>query len=233
EVIGSVIEALKTYGLYDDAIIIITGDHGTTLRRECWPLGDYIYDPVDVGELDNTHSSLYDVDLRVPFIIKSPNLPSEAVGKVLDGQVRAIDMAPTVLDLCGVPKSDINPAMDGISLAESVKNGRGHGKRAYSETVWSAYGMGSRQSLREENWKYIHYTSKGYEEFFDLQKDPLEQNNLIDRLRIHAPRWFKELREELHVNMIAEPKGIIRAEMPEEEKKAIEERLKRLGYVTE
>ncbi len=233
EVIGSVIEALKTYGLYDDAIIIITGDHGTTLRRECWPLGDYIYDPVDVGELDNTHSSLYDVDLKVPFIIKAPNLPPDAIGKIIDGQVRAIDMVPTILDLVGFPKEDISPSMDGVSLVESIKNGRGHGKRAYSETVWSAYGMGSRQSLREENWKYIRYLSSMYEEFFDLKKDPLEQNNLIDRLKFHAPKWLKQLREELHQNLIAEPKGIIRSEMPEEEKKAIEERLKRLGYVTD
>lgn len=230
EVIGSVIEALKEYGLYDNAIIIITGDHGTNLRQQCWPLGDYIYDPIDVGDLANTHSSLYDVDLRVPFIIKAPNLPENAIGKVIEGQVRSVDITPTVLDLLGIDKEQIKPPMDGESLVPYIKDLKGHGKRAYAETMWSAYGMGARQMLREDNWKYIRYLSSMYEEFFDLQKDPEEQTNLIDRLKYHAPKWFKFLREQLNDYLVAEPKGIVRAEMPEEEKKAIEERLRRLGY---
>lgn len=233
EVIGSVIEALKEYGLYDNALIIITSDHGTNLRQQCWPLGDYIYDPLEIADLANTHSSLYDVDLRVPFIIKAPNLPENAIGKVIEGQVRSIDITLTVLDLVGIDKEQIKPSMDGESLLPSMKNLRGHGKRAYAETVWSAYGMGVRQMLRENNWKYIRYLSSMHEEFFDLQKDPKEQINLIDRLKYHAPRWFKELREQLNDYLRAEPKGIARPEMPEKEKKAIGERLRRLGYVSE
>ena len=232
EVIGSVVEALKEYSLYDNALIIITSDHGTNLRQQSWPLGDYIYDPLDLRDIANTHSSLYDVDIRVPFIIKAPNLPPNAISKVLEGQVRSIDITPTVLDLAGIPKEQIKPPTDGISLVPSMKNLRGHGERAYAETVWSAYGMGARQMLREDNWKYIRYLSSMYEEFFDLQKDPKEQINLIDRLKYHAPKWFKSLREQLNDCLWAEPKGIIRDEMPEEEKKAIEERLRRLGYVS-
>lgn len=233
EVIGSVIETLKELGLYDDALIIITGDHGTSLRQECWPFGDYIYEPIDVGDLANTHSSLYDVDLKVPLIIKAPNIPENAKGKVIHGQVRSIDIAPTVLDLLGFPMDKVNPSMDGESLVPSMENLKGHGKRAYAETVWSAYGMGARQALREENWKYIRYASSICEEFFDLQKDPREQNNLIDRLKFHAPKWLKTLREQCNDLYRAEPKGIRRREMPEEEKKAVKERLRRLGYVTE
>jgi arylsulfatase A-like enzyme len=233
EVIGSVLEALKKLGLYENALIIITGDHGTTLRRECWPLGDYIYDPVDVGELDNTHSSLYDVDLRIPFIIKAPSFAKEVRGKIISGQVRSIDMAPTILDLVGVTPDQVRPEMDGESLVPCVEQLRGHGKLAYAETVWSAYGMGARQMLREDNWKYIRYLSSMHEEFFDLQKDPREQVNLIDRLRYHAPKWLRQLREEMNDYMRAEPKGIVRPEMREEEKEAIQRRLQRLGYVRE
>ena len=232
EVIGSVIAALKEHGLYDNALIVITGDHGTSLRQECWPLGDYIYEPVDVGDLANTHSSLYDVDLRIPFIIKAPNLPDKAIGTIIEGQVRSIDMAPTILELVGIPRDQIDPAMDGISLVPSVENLKGHGERAYAETVWAAYGMGVRQMLRENNWKYIRYLSSMYEEFFDLQKDPREQVNLIDRLKFHAPKWLKTLREQLNDNLREEPEGIKRAEMPEAEKKAVQERLRRLGYIS-
>jgi arylsulfatase A-like enzyme len=215
EVIGSVVKALKDAGLYDDALIVITGDHGTTLRHECWPFGDYIYDPVDLGDLPNTHSSLYDVDLKIPLIIKAPNIPEKARGKVIEGQVRSIDIAPTILDLLGFPMDKIDPPMDGESLVPCMENLRGHGKRAYAETVWSAYGMGARQAPREENWKYIRYTSSMYEEFFDLQKDPREQVNLIDRLKYHAPKWLKQLREQVNDLYKAEPKGIHRRQMPE------------------
>ena len=231
EVIGTVVEALKEYGLYESALIVITGDHGTNLREPCWPLGDYIYDPLDVGNLANTHSSLYDVDLRVPFIIKAPTLPTNAAGKIIEGQVRSIDITPTVLDLVGVDVGKIEPNMDGSSLVSSMKNLRGHGERAYAETVWSAYGMGARQMLREDNWKFIRYLSSMYEEFFDLQKDPKEQVNLIDRLKFHAPKWLGSLREQLNDYLRAEPKGITRAEMSQNEQKAISERLRRLGYI--
>jgi arylsulfatase A-like enzyme len=233
EVIGSVIETLKEVGLYDDALIIITGDHGTTLRRECWPIGDYIYEPLDVGELDNTHSSLYDVDLRIPFIIKYPGMPEKAKGQVIDGQVRSVDFVPTVLDVLGLPEDKIRDPFDGESVVPCLENLRGHGKRAYAETVWAVYGMGARQALREENWKYIKYASRMYEEFFDLKKDPLEQNNLIDRMKMHAPRWLQEMREQCNDAYRAMPKGVKYREMPEEEKKAIAERLRRLGYITE
>ena len=93
--------------------------------------------------------------------------------------------------------------------------------------------MGARQALREENWKYIRYSSKMYEEFFDLKKDPLEQNNLIDRMKMHAPRWLQELREHVNDNYRATDVGIKRREMPEDEKTAIAERLRRLGYTTD
>ena len=39
EIIGTVIATLKEVGHYDDALIVITGDHGTTLRREAGPWG--------------------------------------------------------------------------------------------------------------------------------------------------------------------------------------------------
>jgi hypothetical protein len=230
EVIGSVIETLKEVGLYDDALIIITGDHGTTLRRECWPMGDYIYEPLDVGELDNTHSSLYDVDLRVPFIIKYPGMPAKAKGKVIDGQVRSVDFVPTVLDILEFPKDKIRDPFDGESVVPCLEALRGHGKMAYSETVWSAYGMGARQSLREENYKYIKYASRMYEEFYDLKKDPREQVNLIDSMKMHAPRWLQQLREICNDNYRELDYGVKRREMDEAEKKAIAERLKRLGY---
>jgi uncharacterized protein YjiS (DUF1127 family) len=69
-----------------------------------------------------------------------------------------------------------------------------------------------------------------FEEFYDLQKDPLEQNNLIDKMKMHAPRWLQMMREVCNDNYRELDLGLKRREMPEEEKKAIAERLRRLGY---
>jgi len=231
-VIGGVIEELKAAGLYDDALIIIISDHGTTLRAKNWPMGDYIYEPLDVGDLTNTHSSLYDVDVHVPLIIKYPDMPAASKGKTIKGQVRTVDVPATVLDILGVPKEEW-PEMDGESLVPCIENLKGHGHRTYLETVWAAYGMGARQALREDNFKYIRYTSRMYEEFFDLTKDPAEQNNLIEAMKAHAPRWLQELREECNDHYRSEPRGIERREMPKEEQEALKARLKALGYITE
>ena len=140
---------------------------------------------------------------------------------------------PTILDIVDFPNDKYKDPFDGESLIPSIENLKGHGKRAYAETVWAAYGMGARQALREENWKYIKYATSMSEEFFDLRKDPLEQNNLIDKMKHYAPRWLKELREQCNDLYREMPKGVVYREMPEAEKAAIKARLKRLGYITE
>jgi arylsulfatase A-like enzyme len=160
-------------------------------------------------------------------------MPGKARGKVIDGQIRSCDLVPTILDILDFPKDKIRDPFDGESIVPCLENLRGHGKRAYSETVWAAYGMGARQSLREENWKYIRYASRMCEEFFDLRKDPAEQNNIVDRLKNHAPRWLQELREQVNDAYRALDFGVKRREMPDEDKKAVAQRLRKLGYTQE
>jgi len=231
EVLGKVIEKLKETGRYDDAVIIVCSDHGTNLRETAWPLGDYVLECVGFENVSHEHSGLYDKDLRVPFIIKSPNIPESARGKTIKGQVRTIDMVPTVLDLIGFPEDAIKVPFDGESLVPCIDQLEGHGKRAYAETLWAPYGMGARQMIRENNWKYIRFLSAMQEEFYDLHKDPLEQINIIDKLIGHAPKFLQQIREEANDYTRAEPKGLNRPEVPEHEKKEIEARLRELGYL--
>lgn len=231
KILGEVVEQLKAMGRYDDAVIVICSDHGTNLRETAWPLGDYILECIGFENVSHEHSGLYDKDLKVPLIIKSPNIPKNARGKVIKGQVRAIDIVPTVLQLLGFPEDAIKVPFDGESLVPSMEQLKGHGKRAYAETLWAPYGMGARQMLREDNWKYIRFLSAMQEEFYDLHKDPLEQVNLIDKMIGHAPKFLQQIREEANDFTREEPKGLDRPEVPEEEKKIIEARLRELGYL--
>ncbi|MBA7534437.1 hypothetical protein ES705_26683 [subsurface metagenome] len=123
--------------------------------------------------------------------------------------------------------------MDGESLVPCMRDLKGHGKRAYAETLWAPYGMGSRQMLRENNWKYIKYASSMTEEFYDLRKDPLEQVNLIEKLISHSPKWLQLLREQCNDNYREELKGVERPMMPKREKEEIRARLRQLGYLME
>src|ERR1700722_8634173 len=76
---------LKKAGAYDNAIIIVTGDHGEGLGEH--------------GE--ETHGLfLYDSTLHIPLIVKMPAAANR--GSVIDAEVRTTDILPTILSVTGV-----------------------------------------------------------------------------------------------------------------------------------
>jgi len=87
---------LKNQGWYEGATIVVVGDHGEGLGEHH----------------EDTHGIfLYDSTTRVPLIIK---LPKESqAGRTVDGQVRTIDIMPTILNLLGMAAP---PNLDGDSL---------------------------------------------------------------------------------------------------------------------
>ena len=64
--IGRVVEKLKTLGIYDDALIVVTSDHGEEFMEH--------------GDVAHGHS-LYEEMIRVPLIVKPP---SGSAGRVVD-----------------------------------------------------------------------------------------------------------------------------------------------------
>ena len=80
---------LKKAGVYDNAIVIVTGDHGEGLGEH--------------GE--ETHGLfLYDSTLHIPLILKTPLKTSAAAHHVavIDAEVRTTDILPTILAATGV-----------------------------------------------------------------------------------------------------------------------------------
>ncbi len=82
--IGCFLDELRRLGLYEDALVVLTSDHG----EELWEHGGF----------EHGHS-VYDEVLRVPLIVKLP--AGGAVGRV-PAPVSTESLAATVLDLCGV-----------------------------------------------------------------------------------------------------------------------------------
>ncbi|MBD3169638.1 MAG: sulfatase-like hydrolase/transferase [candidate division Zixibacteria bacterium] len=80
--IGKLFDELKTRGLYDDMMIVFIADHGEEF--------------LDHGSI--LHNQLYNEVLKVPFIVKAPNLKH----KIVHTNVDQLDVAPTILGLMGV-----------------------------------------------------------------------------------------------------------------------------------
>lgn len=144
---GRLMEALQQRGLYDRALIIVTADHGE-----------------EFGEhgLQGWHSTtLYDELLKVPLLVKFPD--SAAAGLRVGGQVRGIDVLPTLADVLDVP---LRPQFEGRSLLTAIRRGHARGRRLISSLVDRSF------CLRTQRWKLYD------DRLYDLTADPLETTDV-------------------------------------------------------
>jgi arylsulfatase A-like enzyme len=110
--VGVLIDRLKQDGLWENTIFIISGDHG--------PPG-----------FPHGKCNLYDFGTRVPLAICGPGvsrLPATANGKptgprVVDDLVSLPDLAPTILELAGVPEPSVMTAHSLVPLLRSEASG--------------------------------------------------------------------------------------------------------------
>ncbi len=160
--VGTLIDALKKSGQYDNTCFVFTSDNG------------YFWGEHGYGD----KRWAFDESLRIPVVARMPG--RIAPGSLIAEDALNIDIAPTFLDLAGVKP----PAwMHGRSLAPLL-GGRRPKWRAgfvaeymkeaqYPRTpTWQAY--------RTPRWKYVHYPEvEGRDELFDLAGDPYEMRNAI------------------------------------------------------
>lgn len=99
--VGMFLERLQERGLYRDALIVVTGDHGERL-------GTYGLKHAGWPDRATTH---------VPLIVKFPG--NRYAGERVEHRVRHVDVAPTVYDVLGVDA----PSMDGRSLLPLLREG--------------------------------------------------------------------------------------------------------------
>jgi tetratricopeptide (TPR) repeat protein len=106
----------------------------------------------------------------VPLIVKLPS--NDEAGKVVDAQVRTIDIFPTVLDVTGAPPPE---RVDGSSLRPLVKSGEDVARVAFGETDYPLrFGWAPLRSVRTDASKFIEAPRP---EMYDLKADPHELNN--------------------------------------------------------
>ncbi|MCC6988347.1 MAG: sulfatase-like hydrolase/transferase, partial [Acidobacteria bacterium] len=156
--LGRLRASLEREGLWNDALVVVTADHGESLGEH--------------GESGHGFFA-YETTLRVPFVMRGPGMPA---GRVLDGTVRLVDVAPTVTELLGLPP--MPSGMTGTSFASHLPAGGAPIARpAYAESLTPLvhYQWSDLRVWREGPWKYILAPRP---ELYDLDADPGETRDL-------------------------------------------------------
>jgi choline-sulfatase len=145
---------LKKVGRYETSVIIAVGDHGEGLGEHH----------------EDTHGIfLYDSTIHVPLILK---LQGHGGPKVVEAQVRTIDILPTVLDLLHIPAPE---KLDGESLRPYFGSTESASRTAVGETDYPLrFGWAPLRSVRAEGFKFIEAPKP---ELYDLRTDSAELNN--------------------------------------------------------
>lgn len=159
--VGRILHYLAAAKLRERTIVAVVGDHGEGL-----------------GEHNEaTHGLLlYESTLRVPLIIAAPSLRAHVVREAISTS----DVAPTLAGLAGVPMNVVR--LDGRDLSMNVIGMREPAPRdIYAETRYPrTIGGSDLGALRRDGKKLISGTA---EELFDLDHDPNETTNIVQRDR--------------------------------------------------
>lgn len=159
--VSNLVAAVSATPRWRDTLLVVAGDHGEAFWERGWA---------------SHGNNLCDDELLVPLLVRPPAGASPfRPGAVVRGQVGAVDVAPTVLDLAGV---EIPRGWSGRSLKGLLGGGASDGRPVVSETRIARPG-GWVRSARTDRWKVV--AAQPFDsvlEAYDLVADPGETNNL-------------------------------------------------------
>ncbi len=149
---GVLMDALEKSKYADNTIVVVCGDHG-------WHLGE---------KSRYLKETTWIETVKTPLLVSLPEMKERQYS---DKNVSLLDLYPTMVSLAGLPKKE---NLEGHDFSELLKK---------PEEEWNYPGItisNRGTSILSGKW---HYTKslKGVEELYNLEKDPMEWTNLIER----------------------------------------------------
>jgi choline-sulfatase len=212
-VVANFIAYLKKQGWYDNAVVIVVGDHGEGLGEHN----------------EDTHGIfLYDSTTHVPLILKRPSASGvrkgasvNGHGQQIDAQVRTTDIVSTILDALALP---LPQQRDGESLLPLLAGRETNSRIAFGETNYPlSFGWAPLRSIRDAatGTKFIEAPRP---ELYDLRADPGEKDNTYQPWDSSVQKLRAALREAFPAQESgAKSPGAVSAQTTDE--------LKALGYL--
>jgi arylsulfatase A-like enzyme len=208
--VGRLIKGLREIGLLDNAIVIVTADHG----EEFFEHGN-----------DKHGRSAYEEVIHVPFIMSWPG--KIAPGARYNDMVGLIDVMPTLLELLRLPPPALVQGMSfasALSRPDTVAPPRSF----FAQVVHVAFALDMARDARYKLVRHDFGPRRGQEEFYDLQIDPLERSSLP-----LSERDAIRLRNELLVlnDVVKRAASLTQPEKVKKLDKDTERALRSLGYI--
>lgn len=185
-VVGEVIQTLRDKELFDNTLIIFTGDNG-------YYLGDF-------GLADKWF--MHEPSIRLPLVIYDPRLPADKRNRHITDWALNIDIAPTILGAAQITPPATMQGLDLLAASNAQK--LAERREFYYEHPFKHPGIPFTEGVRGERFKYARYEQKDVvvEQLFDLVADPLEEHDLaaqpeqretLNKLRARLADWRKEV----------------------------------------
>lgn len=178
-IFGRFLAALKSRGLYDDAVIILLSDHGEGLGEH--------------GE-DEHGIFVYRASLQVPLLIKLPR--GKRGGESISTPVGLFDVTPTVLARLGIAAQS-----DGIDVLQR----RVPQRNIYGESYYPRLHLGWSE-LTSIVGDRLHFIAAPSSELYEYARDPAETRSVLAERRREAAALRSELQRS--VRPLAPPSSV-------------------------
>lgn len=169
--VGRLYELLRQRGELDNTIIVFMSDNGLLNGEH--------------GMVDKR--TPHEPSIRIVQVVRYPGLTPPTQPKVIEQQVLTVDLAPSLLELCGAPPLR---HIHGKSWVKLVQRGDPSWRKSwlyyYNYEKQFPYTPNVR-AVRTESWKYARYPhgdgspDRHKAELYYIEFDPEERYNLIDK----------------------------------------------------
>ena len=169
--VGRILDLLDREKLAEDTMIVFSSDNGP---ENTWKKRIELYDHHSSGVFREGKRSIYEGGHRVPFFVR---WPAEAkAGSKYDGPICQTDLLATFAELIGQPLP-ASAGEDSVSFLHALS-----GKEAAQARPPIVHHSSSgRFAIRDGNWKLVMEDKRKQRELYDLDGDPSEKENVINR----------------------------------------------------